>query len=223
MSRVPARRIRDLIRVYLVVDPSIAGSRDRLPDIARAGVAGGATIVQLRDKDGSDAEMIECARRLQAVLAPLRTPLIINDRVEVALAVEAEGVHVGPTDMPPAEVRRRLGEHAILGFSIPDESVAAAVDPATIDYVGVGPFHATATKANAAPAMGPANFARICGMLRVPIVGIGGIDAGNAGAVIAAGADGVCFVSAVCAAPDPELATRRIAAEVMRAIQSTSS
>ena len=221
--RVPPSRIRDFLRVYLIVDPESAGTRERLPDIVRAGVAGGATIVQLRDKHGTDDEVLACARELKKVLDHLRVPLIINDRVEVARAVEADGVHVGPYDLPPSDVRTMMGAHAIIGFSVPDEGTAAGVDPAVVDYVGIGPFFATATKANAAPAMGPESFARMCRCMTLPIVGIGGINAQNARAVIEAGADGVSFVSAVCAASDPEAATREIAAIVAEAVRATGA
>jgi thiamine-phosphate pyrophosphorylase len=202
------------LRLNAIIDPERAGGRD-LVDLARRVAAGGATLVQLRDKKSDTRRMVETARAIKAVLAPLAIPLVVNDRVDVALAAQADGVHIGPEDMTPEDARALLGPDAIIGVSIESIAAAEAAPVALINYAGVGGVYATLSKAQNNPPIGPEGFSRIAMALRrrapdLPIVGIAGIDAGNAGAVISAGADGVAVISALSLADDPTAAARAL-------------
>jgi thiamine-phosphate pyrophosphorylase len=201
------RRAFDL-SLYLVTDPELVARRD-LVEVARAAVAGGATMVQLRDKNAGDVELVVLARALRAAL-PRTVKLIVNDRIAVALAAGADGVHVGWTDAPAPAARAALGPDAIIGLSASNEEEVAGIDPALIDYVGLGPFAATATKPDAGPPLGATRFAELRRRIALPTVAIAGIGTANAAAAIAAGADGVAVVSAICAANDPEAAARAL-------------
>lgn len=199
-------------RLYLVMD-----TRHPEPLLlakVQAAVVGGVTLVQLRDKAGGSAARIAAARRLAPLLATYGVPLIVNDDVEAALASGAAGVHLGQGDMPPAEARARLGEQAIIGLSIEHVDEIDAVDPGIVDYVAASPVFATATKADIAPPLGLAGVAAIRARTLLPLVGIGGIHAGNAAAVIAAGADGVAVVSAILDAADVPAAAAGLRAAV---------
>ena len=204
------------LSLYLVTDPEMTARRGLLA-IVKAALAGGVTLVQLRDKDGPVQAVIDAGRALRALLARRGIPLIVNDRVEVAQAIGAAGVHIGRDDLPPARARASLGPDAIIGWSVTAEDQRADFDPAAVDYVGLGPLFPTGTKADAAPAIGEAAFARIRRRLPCPVVAIGGITAVNAARAIAAGADGVAVVSAICAAPDPRAAARALRAAVAAA------
>jgi thiamine-phosphate pyrophosphorylase len=201
----------------LVTDPAMTRTRGLIATVL-AGVAGGATIVQLRDKDADDAALVAAARALRAELAPLGVPLIVNDRVAVAEAAGADGVHIGQDDGDPAAARALLGPDALIGLSVTRAAEIATVDASVVDYVGLGPVFATATKPDAAPALGLAGARAIAARLPVPWIAIGGIDAANAADVIAAGAAGIAVVSAICAADDPAEA----AAGLRRAIAEGS-
>lgn len=202
--------------LYLVTDRDLCAALGIERVVAEA-VAGGATMVQLRDDSTPTAELIEVARRLMGLLAPLAVPLIINNRLEVALAASATGLHIGQSDLPAAAARTALGPDALLGLSITATSQLAAVDPGRVDYLGVGPIFATATKPDAAPPMGLAGLTACRAQAALPIVAIGGIDSANAAAVIGAGADGIAVVSAVCAAASPRSAAELLARDVARA------
>jgi thiamine-phosphate pyrophosphorylase len=198
------------LRLNAIVDPERAGGRD-LIELARLSAQGGATLVQLRDKRSETRRMIERARAIKAALAPLGIPFVVNDRVDVALAARADGVHVGPDDMAPEDARALLGPDAIIGVSIKSVAAAQAAPVGVFDYAGVGGVYATLSKQQDNPPIGPEGLARIAAVLRgrtpnIPVVGIAGIDAGNAAAVIAAGADGVAVISALSLAPDPQAA-----------------
>ena len=197
-----SRRVPDL-SVYLVTDRLMARGRE-LVDVVLAAVRGGATVVQLREKEGSARETLALGRVLLERLRPLGVPLIVNDRVDLALALGADGVHVGQGDLPPEVARRLLGPEALVGLSITGAGDLPTLDPAVVDYAGVGPIFPTGTKADATPALGLEELARLRRLLRVPVVAIGGITANNAADVIAAGADGVSVVSAICSADDCE-------------------
>ena len=202
------------LRLNAIVDPERAGGHD-LVALARLVAQGGATLVQLRDKKSDTRPMIERARAIKAALAPLGVPFVVNDRVDVALAARADGVHVGPDDMTPADARALLGADAIIGVSIKSVAAAEAAPVGVFDYAGVGGVYATLSKEQDDPPIGPEGFARVAAVLRrrapnVPLVGIAGIEAGNAGAVIAAGADGVAVISTLSLAPDPVAAARAL-------------
>jgi len=202
------------VRLNAIVDPQRANGRS-LAELTRLVVAGGATLIQLRDKLGSTRAMIEEARAIGAVLAGTGVPLLINDRVDVALAAGADGVHVGEDDMPVEGARRLLGPAAIIGLSIKSVALANAAPLDVIDYAGIGGVYATTSKDNPDPPIGVAGLRAIVAALRArrpdfPVCGIAGIDARNAAAVIAAGADGVAVISALSMASDPQSAARAL-------------
>jgi thiamine-phosphate pyrophosphorylase len=208
------------LSLYALLDPAVAGGRP-LAELARL-VAGHATLVQLRDKHGSTRAMVEEARRLRAVLEPV--PFVVNDRVDVALAAEADGVHLGQDDMTAAEARLLLGKTAIIGLSVKTVAQAREAPLDLIDYVAIGGVYATTSKDNTAAPIGIAGLREVVGALRMrepdfPICAIAGIDAGNAAEVIAAGADGVAVISALARAPDPRAAARELRGVVDDALQ----
>jgi thiamine-phosphate pyrophosphorylase len=193
------------LRLCLVTDRGLAGGRS-LVEIVAAAVTGGVTMIQLRDKTATTRVMIEEARALKALLGSLRIPLIVNDRIDVALAAGADGAHVGQSDMPAALVRKLLGQDAIVGLSITTSAEARAADTEFADYLGVGPIFPQLTKPDAAMALGLEGLAEIRRLTGKPIVAIGGVTAANARAVRAAGADGIAVVSAIMGAQDPTTA-----------------
>jgi thiamine-phosphate pyrophosphorylase len=211
------------LRLYAIVDPQHSGGHD-LVALARAVAAGGATAVQLRDKVNSVADMIEEARALKAALAPLNVPLIVNDRVDVALAAEADGVHVGQEDMTVEEARRALGPAPFIGLSIRTVEQAAAAPLALLDYVGIGGVYSTASKTSGKPPIGLEGLRQVVQVLRgrignFPSCGIAGITAANAEPVIAAGAAGVAVISALSHCSDPQAAARDLRAVVDAALR----
>ena len=199
--------------LYLVTDPHLGGERALL-DIVAAAVQGGVTLVQLRAKEADGRALLEQARALKALLDPTGVPLLINDRVDIALAAGAAGCHVGQTDLPAEEARALLGEGAILGVSLDAVAQACAVDPEYVDYVAYAPFAATATKSDAGPPIGAAGLAAVRALTALPLVAIGGVGETNLDGAIAAGADGIAMVSAIMAAADPAAASRRLRAAI---------
>jgi thiamine-phosphate pyrophosphorylase len=202
------------VRLNAIVDPERANGRS-LSDLTRMVVAGGATLIQLRDKQGATRQMIEQARAIKTALAGTGVPLVVNDRVDVALIAGADGVHVGQDDMRVEDARRLLGAEAIIGLSIKTVAMAHAAPVALLDYVGVGGVYATTSKDNPDSPIGVAGLRDILAALRarkhdLPVCGIAGIDATNAGPVIAAGADGVAVISALSLLPDPQAAAREL-------------
>ena len=210
------------LRLYALLDPEHAGGHP-LPELARLVAHGGATLVQLRDKRSDTRAMVERARAIKAALAPFNVPLLVNDRVDVALAAGADGVHVGQEDMAVTDARRLLGRDAVIGLSIKTTAQAEAAPLELIDYAGVGGVFATTSKDNPKPPIGPAGLARVADVLRrrVPgfrLCGIAGITAANAADVITAGADGVAVISALSLKPDPQAAARELRGIVDTAI-----
>ncbi|HEX3502199.1 MAG TPA: thiamine phosphate synthase [Xanthobacteraceae bacterium] len=202
------------LRLNAIVDPERSGGRD-LAELARLCAEGGATLVQLRDKHGDTGAMVEEARAIKKALAPFGVAFVVNDRVDVALAAGADGVHVGPDDMAVADARRLLGPEAIIGLSIKSVAEAQAAPVELIDYVGSGGVYATLSKEQKKPPIGPQGLARIIDALKrrkpaMPVCGIAGVDATNAAEVIGAGADGVAVISALSLAPDPSAAARTL-------------
>lgn len=200
------------LRLYALVDPAVAGGRT-LHDLAGL-IAPSTTLVQLRDKHGSTRTMIEEARALDEVLAGTGIPLLINDRVDVALAAQADGVHIGQDDMPVADARLLLGRNAIIGLSIKTMAQAEAAPLDLLDYVAIGGVYATTSKDNASP-IGIDGLRTIAQAIRkrkpgYPICAIAGINEANASDVIAAGADGVSVISALSLAPDPAAAAKSL-------------
>ena len=214
------------LRLNAIVDPERANGRS-LAELTRMVVAGGATLIQLRDKHGDTRQMIETARAIKGVLAGTGVPLVINDRVDVAMIAEADGVHVGQDDMRAEDARRLLGPKAIIGVSIKTVALANATPLDVLDYAGVGGVYATTSKDNPNAPIGVAGLRDIVAAFRArkhdfPVVGIAGIDAGNAAPVIEAGAGGVAVISALSIQDDPEAAARELRGIVDRALATRS-
>ena len=201
------------LSLYLVLDPDLCGGAEGMVRTARIAAENGATAVQLRAPGWKKRQWLMAARNLKAVLAPLGVPLIINDQVDVALAVGADGVHVGQEDLPVAEVRALIGPEAFLGLSVTNLDELADV-PAGVDYLGIGPVYPTGSKPDAAPATGVAAFATMVAAAHLPVVAIGGIHAGNCAPLFAAGAQGIAVISAICGQTDPARATRDLRSKI---------
>ncbi len=210
------------LRLYALVDPAVAGGHT-LTDLAGL-IAGSATLVQLRDKHRSTRAMVEEARSLRAVLEPAGVPLLINDRVDVALAAEADGVHIGQDDMTAEDARLLLGRTAIIGLSLSTVQQAQTAPLDLIDYVGIGAVYPTGSKEDVSAPIGVAGLRDIVQAVRAckpgfPVCAISGITAGNAAVTIEAGADGVAVISALSRAPDPAQAARELRAVVDAALK----
>ncbi|MEF3273818.1 MAG: thiamine phosphate synthase [Chloroflexus sp.] len=207
--------------LYVITDAGLARGRSH-QTVLEAAIAGGATVVQYREKAASTRQMVTEARELRELAQRAGVPLIVNDRIDVALAVDADGVHIGQDDMPVRLARQLIGPDKILGVSVStlDEARQAVADGA--DYLGVGPIFATPTKPDAAPPIGMDGLRQICQHISIPIVAIGGINATNAAEAIAAGADGVAVVSAIVAATDVTEAARQLRAIVTNARRATA-
>jgi len=203
------------LSVYVVTDATLCAAAG-LAATVEAAVAGGATMIQLRDPAAPSRTLVEGARTLVALLRPRGIPLIVNDRADVAVAADADGVHLGQDDMAPRDARALLGPDRIIGLSVgsPAELAASRDDLASVDYLGTGPLRVTATKADAGAAIGIPGLAAVLALTDLPVVAIGGVDAVLAGEAVAAGAAGAAVVSAVCGTADPAAAAARIAAAV---------
>jgi thiamine-phosphate pyrophosphorylase len=207
------------LRLYALLDPAQRGGRD-LAGLARL-IGSAATLVQLRDKHGTTRAMIEAAKAIKAALPDV--PLLINDRVDVALAAEADGVHIGWDDMEAGEARLLLGKGAIIGLSLKTVTQANNAPLDQLDYVAIGGVFATRSKDNPDAPVGLAGLREIAAVVRkrasrIPITAIAGIDASNAADVIAAGADGIAVISALSLAPDPKAAAKELRGIVDRAL-----
>ncbi len=198
------------LRLCLVTDRSLARGRPLL-DIVAAAVRGGATMVQLREKAATTRAFLEEARALKAALAPLGVLFVVNDRLDIALAIDADGVHVGQSDLPVEDARRLLGPDRIVGLSITNTAEILRPDAAAADYLGLGPVYAQQTKADATAPLGVEGFRRARALTRRPVMAIGGLTPENSAPLLAAGADGLAVVSAIMAADAPEGAARRFA------------
>jgi thiamine-phosphate pyrophosphorylase len=200
---------------YLVLDPDLCSNLGMV-ETARAAVTGGATIVQLRDKQAGTSAMIETGRALKQALSATGALLIVNDDVEAAIAIGADGLHIGQDDMDAPTARTLIGPDMILGLSVETEGLAAAVDPALVDYAGIGPVFATPTKPDHKQPIGFDGLARLIKTCRVPAVAIGGLKAAHVRDVFSAGADGLAVVSAICGTPDPQAAAIDIAEAIKK-------
>ena len=201
------------LSLYLVTDRDLSLGRS-LEEVVSEAVAGGVTIVQLREKEASTGEFIALARRLMTLLRPLGIPLVINDRVDVALAVDADGVHIGQSDMSYEDARRLMGPDKIIGLSVESFEDIQAANTLDVDYVGISPVYGTPTKTDTAEPFGLEGLRKAVAMSVHPAVAIGGMNASTIGEVIAAGADGVAVVSAICSAQNIRLATSELKAIV---------
>ncbi|MFN4032833.1 MAG: thiamine phosphate synthase [Fimbriimonadales bacterium] len=193
-----------LAGLYVITDSQ---RRDPL-ETARQVLAGGGRILQLREKCMTTRQLVQLGQAMRALTREYGALLIVNDRLDVALAVEADGVHLGQDDLPTALARKIAGDRFIIGVSAEtvDEARRAEADGAT--YLGVGPMFATTTKPDAGAPVGPERLRLIKHAVAIPVFGIGGVAPTNARAVLEAGADGVCVISAIVDAPDPRAATQ---------------
>lgn len=205
MTRDPS-----IYRICLITDRELSKGRS-LVDVVGAAVQGGVTMVQLREKTATTREFLEEARALKALLAPHGVPLIINDRVDIALAVDAEGIHVGQKDMPVAQVRA-LAPGRIIGLSITNAMQMAGDDTQLCDYLGVGPLYLQQTKPDASTPLGVEGFAKLRAMTNKPVIAIGGLKTDNSAPVLGAGANGLAIVSGIVSAGDPKAAAAQFAA-----------
>jgi len=203
-------------RLYVILDRSVAGGRD-LDAILAGALDGGAEMIQLREKTWPSGTLFPLAQRLRARCRAASVPFIVNDRVDLAVAVDADGVHLGQDDLPPAAARALLKPGMILGLSTHSVEQAKAAQAAGADYVAVGSMFPTATKPEFQH-VGPALARQVRPVVLVPLIGIGGITPENVGDVIAAGVDGVAVISAVCAAPDPRAAARSFVGAIAAAL-----
>ncbi len=195
--------------VYLVTDRKLARERKTF-DIIQAAIHGGVSCVQLREKTCSTREFVEEAQAIRDLLARHNIPLIINDRIDVALAVKADGVHLGQKDLSCRMARELLPDTMIIGISAGSLNDAIAAQSDGADYIGVSPIYATPTKTDTEPPLGLKGLREIRAVIDIPLVGIGGLNTDNVYKVIQNGADGVAVVSAIVSADDPTLATRRL-------------
>jgi len=202
--------------LYLVTDRGLSRGRS-LEWVVEKAVKGGASLVQLREKDLDTRPFIESAFTIKKILDRYGVPLLINDRVDVALAVGADGVHLGRHDMPYEMARKILGQDAIIGLSVETYQQAEQVSRLDADYIAISPVYTTPTKEELTEALGLEGVSHITRLCPQPAVGIGSIKANNATEVIRAGAEGIAVVSGICSADDPELAARELKQVVQQA------
>ena len=201
--------------VYLVTDESLSASHSTVEIVERA-IKGGVDVVQLREKGTSARRRYELGRKVRELTRAADVPLVVNDRIDLAAAIDADGVHLGDDDRPVAVARERLGPEAIVGRSVSTPEAAREAERSGADYLGVGAVYGTSSK-ETTPEQSNVGLDRVRAIRAatdLPFVGIGGVTPENAADVVAAGADGVAVISAITAAEDPEAATRRLAAAV---------
>ncbi|THF76037.1 thiamine phosphate synthase [Cohnella fermenti] len=207
-------------KLYVITGETYHPGRELL-EVMESAIAGGADVVQLRDKDAPVRELLEKARALRELTRKHGVPLIVNDHPEIALAADADGVHLGQEDAPIAAARELLGPDRIVGISTHSIAQARAAERAGADYIGVGPVYPTATKPGRA-AVTTSFVAAAAAEIRIPFFAIGGIHPGNAAEVLAAGARRLCAVSAVVGSPDPGAACRELRSLIERSERAAS-
>ena len=200
--------------LYLVTDTELCMGRPVL-DVVRAAVAGGVQAVQIREKTGSTRDFLDLAKLLVREVQSKDIPILINDRVDIALASGAAGVHVGQSDMPVLDARKLLGEKALIGLTVPTMDILEKSLSLPVQYIAVGPVFATTTKTNTAPVWGLEGLKKARKYIDAmeygrPLMTIGGIHAGNAKDILDTGVESLAVVSAICSAKDPALASREI-------------
>ncbi|MDQ0480458.1 thiamine phosphate synthase [Hathewaya limosa] len=195
--------------LYLVTDREILGNRN-LEDAVEEAILGGVTLVQLREKNCSSLEFYNTAKNIKEITRKYNIPLIINDRLDIAQAIDADGVHIGQEDMPVDLARKILGQHKVIGVSAQTLEQALIAEEEGADYLGVGAIFNTTTKRDAIQDMGLKILKDIKVKVNIPIVGIGGIDHSNAKSVIQTGADGVAVVSCILKETDIRNSSKRL-------------
>jgi len=201
------------LSLYLVTDHSLSKGRP-IEWIVEEAVKGGVTMVQLREKYCNTDDFLKLAVKLKEILKPYNVPLIINDRIDIVLAANADGLHIGQSDMPYHMARQKLGYEKIIGLSVETLSQAKEADLLDVDYIGISPVFATVTKTDISTPLGLEGIREIASFTKHPIVGIGGINVMNTKAVIDAGANGVAVVSAICLANNPQQAAFELKNEI---------
>lgn len=201
------------VSLYVITDGRIARGRDQVELIERA-IAGGATTVQLRDKEMPARDQVALGKRLRDLTRSTKTTLIVNDRIDLALAIDADGVHLGQDDFPPSAARALLGHDRLIGVSVGNPGEFELVRAQGADYIGTGPLALTGTKGDAGAAIGTAGIRAVREITNLPMVAIGGVNASNAAGAMTAGANGIAVISAVLGADDPEAAARELRAIV---------
>ena len=204
------------LSLYLVLDPGLCAAYGMV-ETALAAVEGGATMVQLRDKTGGTERLVETGLALKQALAGTRGLLIVNDDIEAACRIGADGLHIGQDDGDPAATRARIGKDMMLGVSVETVEAARRLDPAVVDYAGVGPVFATPTKADHKQPVGLDGLAELVAASPVRSVAIGGLKGAHADAVLKTGAEGLAVVSAICGTDDPRGATQVLAGMIAEA------
>lgn len=209
-------------RLYAIVDDDNLKGRN-LAELALQAALNGATLLQYRAKTAPTRAMVEAGRAIHAALAGTGVPLLVNDRIDVALAIGAEGVHLGEDDMDPADARRLLGPDAVIGLTVKRKADARRAITSPIDYATIGGVFATSSKVNDSPPVGLDGFRQLAALIRaekpaLTVGAIAGIEAGNAASVIEAGADGIAVISALFKARDIPAASRDLSAIVDAAL-----
>lgn len=201
--------MKNKLKLYLVTDRTLSLGRS-LTEVVSAAVDGGVTMVQLREKDAPTGEFIKLAREIKAILSPLNIPLIINDRVDVALAVDADGVHIGQSDMSYEDARRLLGKNKIIGLSVENFEDIDIANTLDVDYIGISPVFGTPTKTDTATPFGISGLKDAVRLSHHPTVAIGGMNKDTAKEVMLTGCDGIAVVSAICSAQSPTSAATEL-------------
>jgi thiamine-phosphate pyrophosphorylase len=210
---------REDLSLYLVTDKDLANGRP-LEDIVEEAVKGGVSMVQIREKDASSRDFFELAKLVKQILEPYKVPLIINDRLDIALAVDAEGLHIGQSDLPYEVAREILGADKIIGLSVENIAQAKAANSLDVDYIGLSPVFSTQTKNDIAKPLELEGVREIASFTKHPSVAIGGIDSINTADIIKAGADGVAVVSAIISSSDPKQSSLELRSIVDKALSN---
>ncbi|MFH1057719.1 MAG: thiamine phosphate synthase [Pseudomonadota bacterium] len=197
--------MKQIGRLHVLTDTELQ-QRFSHAELADMAIAGGADVIQFRQKQGPTRTLIETARQMQAICRRRGVRLIVNDRLDVALAAEADGVHLGQDDFPLDLARQVLGAEKIIGGSASSLAEARLCQAAGVDYIGLGPVYPTTSKADASPAGGLTLVRQVAGELGLPVIAIGGINLERTAPVMAAGAHGIAVISAVCCQPNPAAA-----------------
>lgn len=206
------------LTLYLVLDPVLCGGIAGMVHTTQLAVANGVTAVQLRSEQAYDRrDWYQAALALKEVLAETTVPLLINDQVDVAMAVQADGVHVGQSDLPVDVVRKLIGTEKLIGLSVSNASQMQSVPWEQVDYLGIGPIYPTNSKSDAAPVLGVEQLQKLVQSKQCPAVAIGGINRSNITQVMQTGVDGVAVISAICAQPDVGAATQQLLQQIRQA------
>lgn len=206
------------LTLYLVLDPVLCGGIAGLVETTRIAVANGVTTVQLRSEQPFDRkDWYNAALALKEVLSTTPVPLLINDQVDIAMAVQADGVHVGQSDLPVEVVRQLIGTEKIVGLSVSNQAQMQAVPWSQIDYMGIGPIFPTTSKGDAAPVLGVQQLQQLVCTKHRPAVAIGGINGSNVESVLHSGVEGVAVISAICGQPDVGQATQQLLRKISHA------